>query len=127
MFRYVKFAPIGVADQDRALAFYRDKLGLKLEVDEDYEGKGWRWIEFSMPGAQTRLLFEKADGGAASGEPALVFIVEDVEATAAELIAKGVDFTQPPKPAPWDSREYFALFRDSEGNLLQIGARRAAL
>lgn len=126
MFRYIKFAHLGVTDQNRALQFWRDKVGFKLEVDTDYDGNGWRWIEFSIPGAQTRLLFEPADGPVGSdATPALVFIVEDVEKLAAALKSKGVEFTTDPKAAPWDARETFALFRDSEGNVIQIGARKA--
>jgi lactoylglutathione lyase len=33
MFSYVKFAHLPVRDQDRALAFYRDKVGLKVATD----------------------------------------------------------------------------------------------
>ena len=127
MFRYIKFAHLGVTDQNRALQFWRDKVGFKLEVDADYDGNGWRWIEFSVPGAQTRLLFEPAEGATGSeSSPALVFIVEDVEKLAAQLKSRGVAFTTEPKAAPWDAREMIALFRDSEGNIIQIGARKAA-
>lgn len=126
MFRYPKFAPIPVADQDRALAFYRDTLGLKLEIDDPQGAEGWRWIEFSLPGAQTRLLFERRRAEPDPEEPALTLIVDDVETVAADLVAKDVAFVRPPTETPWDANELFAIFRDSEGNLVQIGARRAA-
>lgn len=126
MFKYLKFAPVPVADQDRALAFYRDTLGLKLEIDDPQGADGWRWIEFSLPGAQTRLLFERQRAEPDPDEPALTLIVDDVEKVADALAARGVEFPTPPTETPWDADELFAIFRDSEGNLVQIGGRRAA-
>ena len=44
MIRRLKFVGIPVADQDRALAFYRDRLGFKVHTDQPM-GPGKRWIE----------------------------------------------------------------------------------
>jgi lactoylglutathione lyase len=37
MFKYVKFAELPVVDQDRAVKFYTEKLGLSLARDSPYQ------------------------------------------------------------------------------------------
>ena len=58
MFKYVKFAELPVEDQDRAVNFYTEKVGLKVVQDAPYQD-GWRWIELEIPGAETRLVLTK--------------------------------------------------------------------
>ena len=43
---------LAVSDQDRALAFYRDKLGFEVRTDTEF-GEGFRWIEVAPAGAYT--------------------------------------------------------------------------
>ncbi|WP_353822303.1 hypothetical protein [Mesorhizobium sp.] len=33
-----------------------------------------------------------------------------------------MEFTQPPSPAPWEPGATYALFRDSENNLIMLGS-----
>jgi catechol 2,3-dioxygenase-like lactoylglutathione lyase family enzyme len=54
MIKGIKFASIPVRDQDRALAFWRDQIGLAVATDQPM-GKQ-RWIELRIPGADTRLV-----------------------------------------------------------------------
>ncbi|MDI1476422.1 VOC family protein [Polyangium sp. y55x31] len=103
--------------QDRALAFYTNKLGFEVHTDQPYGG-GWSWIELTIPGAQTRLVLTQPSGDSEPSKPRLVLVADDVEATYEELKSKGVEFAQPPKQAPWGMN---ALFKDSEGNLLLLG------
>ena len=49
MIRGVKFVSIPVVDQDRALAFYTEKLGFRVATDQPFDGKQ-RWIELAIPG-----------------------------------------------------------------------------
>lgn len=118
MIRYIKFASVPVQDQDRALDFYKNKLGFQVHTDQPYGG-GWRWIELVIPGAETRLMFGPATGEGDASKPRLILVVDDVEKTYEELRSKGVEFTQPPRQAPWGMN---AIFKDSEGNLLLLGA-----
>ena len=46
---------------------------------------------------------------------AMTFNVQDMNALVADLMAKGVTFTQEPDPQPWGT---YAMIRDSEGNQL---------
>ena len=53
--RGVKFVSIPVTEQDRALAFYTEKLGFRVVTDQPFDGKQ-RWIELGIPGADTRVV-----------------------------------------------------------------------
>jgi predicted enzyme related to lactoylglutathione lyase len=120
MLRHVKFAELPVLDQDRAIRFYTEQVGLEVFVDSPY-GEGWRWLEFAIPGAATKILATRRNGPPRE-EPAIVFVVDDVGKTYGELLAKGVEFTLPPTPAPWSAAETYALFRDSEDNVVMLGS-----
>jgi predicted enzyme related to lactoylglutathione lyase len=120
MFRHVKFAELPVVDQDRAVAFYTGTLGLTLFVDAKYD-ETWRWIEFQIPGAQTKILLTRREGEPRA-EPAVILVVEDVAKAHIALKDRGVEFTQDPAKAPWSAEETYALFRDSEGNTIMLGS-----
>ncbi|MCG8393171.1 MAG: VOC family protein [Pseudomonadales bacterium] len=119
MLAYIKFAELPVLDQDRAVAFYTDKLGLQVVQDAPYQ-EGWRWIELALPGAQTRLLLTRQREEKDLDAPRLVLVVESVEVRYRQLCDKGVLFTQAPTRAPWKPDDLFAQFRDSEGNGIVI-------
>lgn len=121
MFKHVKFSGLPVTNQDRAVVFYRDVIGLSLATDQQY-GSGWRWIELEIPGSPTRVLFERRESEAPGERPILTIVVEDVDAAYAALLAKSVVFDQEPIDAPWAPGERYALLRDSEGNLILIGS-----
>lgn len=121
MFKHVKFAGLPVSDQDRAVAFYRDVMGLTLAADQHY-GSGWRWIEFEVPGSPTKILFEKRANEAPGEQPSLILVVSDVDAAFRELSGRNVVFDQDPIDAPWSPKERYALLRDSEGNLVMLGS-----
>ncbi|MCA1581084.1 MAG: VOC family protein [Acidobacteria bacterium] len=120
MIRQVKFVGIPVADQERALAFYRDKLGFKVHTDQPM-GKQ-RWIELRIPGAETGVVLftpeghENRVGTFFNGS----FSCDNVEKSYEELQARGVTFKSGPKEEPWGT---FAIFEDSEGNSFVLGSR----
>ena len=119
MLKFVKFAELPVIDQDRALSFYTEKLGLRVVQDSPYK-EGWRWIELAIPGAETRILLTAQQGEMKSDIPRLVIISDDVDATYRKLSANGVEFTKEPGSAPWNPGQRFAQLRDSEGNGIVI-------
>jgi len=120
MIRGVKFASIPVADQDQAIAFYTEKLGFRLLTDAPFDGKQ-RWVELGIPSAETRVvLFRTDQGPQPGGFMNVTFWAEDVEATAAELAARGVEFVSPATKAPWGT---FAIFKDCEGNRFVLSSR----
>lgn len=123
---YVRFVELPAVDQDRAVRFYTETLGLRVAEDRPYQQDGWRWILLEIPGAQTRILLSRKGAGETHqtrGEPSLVLTVDDVHAMYQEIKEKGVVFTQEPTRAFWDPDEVFAVFRDSEDNLVMLGSR----
>jgi predicted enzyme related to lactoylglutathione lyase len=119
VFKYVKFKELPVADQDRAIKFYTEQVGLRVAQDRPYQ-EGLRWIELEIPGAQTKILFSPRPDEEPTDMPGLALITDDIKASYEELRAKGVVFTQKPTVAAWNPQEMFALFRDSEGNTVLI-------
>ena len=114
MLKAIKFASVPVSDQDRALDFYTRQLGLHVVTDSPMDGRQ-RWIELGIGRSETRLVLFTAPGQEAlrGGLMNVTFAADDVEATAKELQARGVEFVQPPRKAPWGTR---AIFKDPDGN-----------
>ena len=114
MIKQIKFITVPVQDQNRALAFYTDKLGFTIITDQPFDGKQ-RWIELRIPKAETRVVLFTPDElksrvGTFSG---VSLECDDIDSTYSELLAKGVAFDSPPKKQPWGT---FVTFKDSEGN-----------
>ena len=109
----VSVVMLGVQDAGRALGFYRDKLGLKVE-------RAIPGFAFMNAGAITLCLSEPAAKvrGQIAGAGEVVFSVEDVTVAYQGLREKGVQFTHEPRsitPTAWA-----ANFDDPDGNHLSI-------
>jgi catechol 2,3-dioxygenase-like lactoylglutathione lyase family enzyme len=120
MIRGIKFASIPVTDQDRALAFYTEKLGFRLVTDQPFD-EAQRWIELGIPGADTRIVLFRSDESLKPGSQMNVtFWADDVEATAREMKKKGVQFVMEPKREDWGTA---AAFQDIDGNSFVLSSR----
>lgn len=84
---------VPVADQERALEFYLDKLGFEKRIDFTYGDAGSRWIEVAPPGAANTISLVPPSEGKSSGsdEAHCAFATADIEADHATLRARGVD------------------------------------
>jgi catechol 2,3-dioxygenase-like lactoylglutathione lyase family enzyme len=117
---------LGVADFDRSLAFYRDRLGFAVEAT--YEDPPYA----TLVRAGARLSLAEA-GHPAEDRPGvsivappdrsrlaaiLVLEVSDCLASHEELTAAGVPFLAEPYSPPWGGHRCFAL--DPDGNLIEI-------
>jgi len=131
---------IWVHDQDEALAFYTEKLGMEVREDVTVPELGnFRWLSVGVPGqadvAITLMtipgppVFEESTRqqiqallakGASSG---LFFVADDVRATYEELKNRGVEFTQEPTEQPYGLD---AGFRDVSGNHMRVMERPSA-
>ncbi|MGH8165036.1 MAG: VOC family protein, partial [Rhodanobacteraceae bacterium] len=61
MITQIKFVSIPVADQNRALDFYTEKLGFTIITDQPFDKKQ-RWIDLRIPKAETRLVLFTPEG-----------------------------------------------------------------
>ncbi len=121
MIKRIKFLGIPVRDQERALKFYTEKLGFRILTDQEFSEKQ-RWIELSIPGAETGIVLFTPDG---QEDRIGTFVntsweVDNVEKTYEELGARGVEFAGPPRKERWGS---YVILRDSEGNQIVLGSR----
>ena len=119
---HLQFAELPVSDQDRAKAFYTEKLGCLVVADAPMGGD-WRWIELGFAGADTALHFVPRETEDPSPGPVLVLVEDDVRGTVEALRAKGVEIVTEPGEAPYMPGVTVAEFRDSEGNRMVLSER----
>jgi predicted enzyme related to lactoylglutathione lyase len=99
-----------VSDMDRAVAFYRDRLGLEvLEHDGD-------WSEVTA--GDQRIGLNSSESPSGDGGAVIAFGVEGAIEDAVETLkGQGVEFSGELSEHPWGK---IAPFKDSEGNDLQL-------
>ena len=125
---------VWVDDQDEALAFYTEKLGMELRDDITLpELGGFRWLTVApvgqtdvalvlmeVPGPPVfdeetaKQLKELVAKGAAGG---LFFGTDDVRGEFEDLRSRGVEFTQEPEERPYGLD---AGIRDNSGNHIRL-------
>ena len=104
-----------VRDVERAVAFYRDTLGLP------HLGTFGTLALFDCDG--TRLLLTQPEGGATSGSSVIYFTVADLDGAYRALQQQGVTFEGAPHLIhhhPSGLEEWMAFFRDPDANLLAL-------
>ncbi len=122
---------IPVSDVDRALEFYRDRLGWR--VDADIQGGDFRVVQITPTGeGHASIIFGAGIPSAPPGSQRhLELVTADIVATRAELVERGVNVTEVyhgpgspffPKariPGPDPNRasySSYASFEDPDGN-----------
>lgn len=115
----INFVSLPVADQDRALAFYRDVMGFDVHTDAPYS-EGYRWIFLTLPGADTRLHFARESEVKFSDVPALCLVCDDVDEEAAKMRSANVEITNGPDDAPWAAGVRWLMVRDTENNTILL-------
>lgn len=134
MIQRLSHTSVFVLDQERAKAFYTDKLG--FDVHTDAKMGDFRWLTVSpkgqpdfeialMPLAKSPMLDEETvktirglvEKGVMSGG---VLETDDCRATYEALEAKGVEFRSPPAERPYGVE---AVLRDDSGNWFSVVER----
>jgi catechol 2,3-dioxygenase-like lactoylglutathione lyase family enzyme len=109
---------VPVTDQDRALEFYVDTLGLEKRVDVPVERFGGRWIEVAPPGAPVTIaLVPERDGIPIGVETGIRLTAADAGAVHAELQRRDVDVGELLR---WPEAPAMFAIRDQDGNRLEI-------
>jgi catechol 2,3-dioxygenase-like lactoylglutathione lyase family enzyme len=123
---------IAVDDHDKALAFYRDVLGLQVRNDVKFEGMRWVTVgPAAQPDVNIVLEPPAADPNAsptdrqAAGEllakgllRGVLFTTEDLDGLFERVSTSGADVVQEPLDQPYGVRD--CAFRDPAGNLLRF-------
>jgi predicted enzyme related to lactoylglutathione lyase len=105
---------VPVQDMERAIAFYGDTLGLKVDKQDD------DWAEVDANGVMVGLNGREGEGARADGGAVISFQPEGgIEDAKASLEQAGVAFPSDISEHPWGK---IATFKDSEGNDLQLYA-----
>jgi catechol 2,3-dioxygenase-like lactoylglutathione lyase family enzyme len=119
MIKDVPLTGIFVEDQEAALDFYTNKLGLEMIQDEPY-GEGARWITVSPAEMKIRIVLKKAEGerekamvGRSDGPPVLTLGTDDVRSAYEALRERSVRFLGEPYRYPWGVG---ALLLDQDGS-----------
>lgn len=114
-------------DLERAVAFYRDVVGLPLLAEFDPPGL----VFFDLRGV--RLLVER---GSAPSSSVIYLAVDDLAAETERLRGLGVTITGEPHMIHRDDdgvfgergiEEWMAFFTDSEGNTVGLSERRSPI
>ena len=133
MLKQLTHVQVWVHDQDEALAYYTEKLGMELREDVTVPEMGnFRWLSVGVPGQDVAITLMAIPGppvfdeetrrqiqtllskGASGG---LFFSTDDAQQTYEELKTRGVDFTQEPTEQPYGID---AGFRDASGNHFRV-------
>src|SRR6476646_3530763 len=98
MIKQIKFVSIPVADQNRALDFYTEKLGFTIITDQPFDEKQ-RWIELRIPKADTRVVLFTGEGEEKriGSFMNMSYTCDDIDQTYKELTGRGVVFEGEPQ------------------------------
>jgi catechol 2,3-dioxygenase-like lactoylglutathione lyase family enzyme len=127
-------AQLWVHDQDEALAFYTEKLGMEVRADVTLPEMGdFRWLTVAPAGQPDFAVVLMAIPGpplfepetaeqvrslVAKGAAGTIFLTtDDCQASYEELKGRGVEFTEQPEERPYGID---AGFRDPSGNAIRL-------
>jgi catechol 2,3-dioxygenase-like lactoylglutathione lyase family enzyme len=83
-----------VSDVDKALSFYRDRLGWRLDADLAV-ADGYRIVQVTPPGSPASVIFGDGVTAARPGSvEGLLLVVDDITAAREELSARGVEVSE---------------------------------
>ena len=124
MFNRLTASCLLVQDLDKSLAFYRDILGLEVEIaNKDF------FVKFKMDSTPLMLFDKEAAANVLfpkehitqGGGVLLAFQVDDLQKACEELKSKGVEIFEGPKANAWG--QTVAYFKDLDGNVWEISAK----
>jgi uncharacterized glyoxalase superfamily protein PhnB len=131
-------AQLWVHDQEEALAFYTEKVGMEVRADVTLAEMGdFRWLTVGPAGQEDVSIVlmaipdspvmdadtaEQVRGLMAKGFAGTVFLTtDDCQASYEELKARGVEFSEGPEERPYGID---SAFRDPSGNSIRLAEVR---
>ena len=126
-------AQLWVHDQDEALAFYTEKVGMEVRADVTVPELGnFRWLTVGLAGQDVSIVLMAIPGPpvmdaetteqvrtlTAKGFAGTIFLTtDDCQASYQELRGRGVDFVEEPEERPYGID---SAFRDPSGNHIRL-------
>lgn len=122
----IKLTSVYVDDQEKALRFYTDVLGLTKK--SDFSNGPYRWLTVASPeepdGVELQLALNDNPAAKAyqeamfqQGQPAVMFYSNDIDGDYERIRARGAEFTMPPTDV---TASKIASLNDTCGNLIQL-------
>ena len=103
---------VPVSDVDRAIAFYTQKAGFNLDIDQTVH-EGLRFVQLTPSGSACSIAIGKGTSEAEPGSvEGLQLVVDDIDAARADLSGRGVEVGDV-QDFPWGR---FVFFSDPDGN-----------
>lgn len=117
----LSIVPIQVSDQQAALNWYTQKLGMQKVMDDPLmpgQDDGPRWLTVKLPHDEVQFVLAQfgpfnpndPEPGSTNG---YVLWTDDIQQTYRQWTAAGVEFNGPPEQQHWGE---MALFQDPDGN-----------
>jgi predicted enzyme related to lactoylglutathione lyase len=122
----IKLTSVYVDDQEKALRFYTTVLGFVKKADFGQGSYRWLTVASAEDPDGTELLLALNSNPAAKayqqamfqqGQPAAMFLTENVQADYDRMKANGAEFTMPPTDV---TASKIAKVNDTCGNLIQL-------
>jgi predicted enzyme related to lactoylglutathione lyase len=122
----IKVTSLYVDDQNKALRFYTEILGLAKKTD--FSQGPYRWLTVASPeepeGTELQLALNSNPAAKTyqqamfqQGQPAIMFYTDDVKGDCERIKARGAEFTMPPTDVTGST---IAMLKDTCGNLIQL-------
>ena len=122
----IKVTSVYVDDQEKALRFYSDVLGLVKK--SDFSQGPYRWLTVASPEEPNGVELQLAPNNNPAartyqqaifqqGQPAIMFFTDDVKGDYERIKSRGVEFTMPPTDVTGST---ITMMKDTCGNLVQL-------
>ncbi len=103
---------VAASDVEKATAFYKDVLGLKVLMDLG-------WIRTYGSGSKMTIQVSMmSEGGSGTAVPDMSIEVDDIEDALTRVQKAGIPIEYGPKTEPWGVRRFYV--RDPFGKLINI-------
>jgi predicted enzyme related to lactoylglutathione lyase len=122
----IKLTSVYVDDQEKALRFYTDVLGLTKKAD--FSNGPFRWLTVvsseEPDGTELQLALNNNPAAKAyqqalfeQDQPVVMFFTDDIKGDSERMKGRGAEFTMPPTDVTGST---IAKLKDGCGNLIQI-------